>query len=413
MGKYINTKYADSHESIMGLAEDLVKNPLYPFNSKKGIRVTWFNSNTEKSTLDSGSLLAYSQTGNNSPIRFNQINGVYLYQFPKIEFDFEDDEFGMHNVPIEGESFILPNTFVPLDGDFFIVEHIKDSRWLFKVNKVQMDTFENGSNGYKVSWILDQTTDKSVVENVPDDAVYEYIDVEEGTNLKAVVKKTNYIKAKDLDEVSVTVCKYFFEIFYNHQVQTFIWHWLNGSRIYDPFVIEFMKRNKLMDPIRDTVYVTHMTELENTFTLDYMRSVYRAFELRDKNTLARSERHSSAEYISDPGTIFYSMFDNYYAMTYDVVIQENEYGSNNLIEVLGDDLYDHIMNNTKYGDDNMRFLNIIISYFNNEPIMYPNIISDLEMLPAATNHALTVEQTFYYILFVIFCIDNEIKNLLS
>ena len=261
--------------------------------------------------------------------------------------------------------------------------------------------------------MLFRSTDKSVVENVPDDAVYEYIDVEEGTNLKAVVKKTNYIKAKDLDEVSVTVCKYFFEIFYNHQVQTFIWHWLNGSRIYDPFVIEFMKRNKLMDPIRDTVYVTHMTELENTFTLDYMRSVYRAFELRDKNTLARSERHSSAEYISDPGTIFYSMFDNYYAMTYDVVIQENEYGSNNLIEVLGDDLYDHIMNNTKYGDDNMRFLNIIISYFNNEPIMYPNIISDLEMLPAATNHALTVEQTFYYILFVIFCIDNEIKNLLS
>lgn len=415
MGKFIDTRYDNFQQSLVGLGEDLVKNPLYLFNDKKGTRVTWYNTNTEKSTLDPGSLLTYSQTGKNSSIRFNKINKLYLYQFPRIEFNFEDDEFGLHNSPIEGDSYILPNTIEPIEGDFFTVDHLKDSTWLFKVTAVQTDTFENGANAYKVSWVLDQTTNKEIINNVVEE--YDYIDTESGTNLKSVVKHSKYKQAEILDNLSVVLCDYFYELFYNSQVQTFIWQWINGSRMYDPFAIEFMKRNKLMNPIQNKIHVSHMTELTRTFAIDYNRSVYRAFELRDKNALSSSCMKSQADYISDIGTIFYSMFEQYFIMTYTVIAADGEdnlyVAYKDLIEVLGDDLYQHIMQNIKYSDVDLRFLNIIVSYFNDESIWYPDLCRDIEFLPAAANHALTVEQTFYYILFTIFCIDFEIRKLLS
>lgn len=415
MGKFLDTRYDDFQQSVVHIGEDLVKNPLYPFNDKKGIRVTWYNTNTEKSTLDPGSLLAYNQTGNNSPIRFNKINGLYIYQFPRIEFNFEDDEFGLHNSSIEGESYILPNIIEPIEGDFFTVDHLKDSTWLFKVTTVQKDTFNNGGNGYKINWILDQTTHKDILNNIVDE--YDYIDVESGTNLKAVVRHDKFKKAQILDNLSVVLCNYFYELFYNSQAQTFIWQWLNCSRIYDPFAIEFMKRNKLMDPIQSKIYVTHMTESTQTFSIDYNRSVYRAFELRDKTVLEGSAMKSQADFISDMGTIFYSVFDDYFAMNYHVLAADGETSMfvayKDIIEVMGEDLFNHIMSNEKYSDTNLRFLNIIVSYFNDDTIWYPNLQRDIEFLPAATNHALTVEQTFYYLLFTIYCIDYEIRKLLS
>lgn len=415
MGKFIDTRYDNFHESIVKIGEDLVKNPLYPFNDKKGVRVIFYNPNTEKSTLDPGSLLAYSQTGNNSPIRFDKINGLYLYQFPRIEFNFEDDEFGLHSGPIEGESYILPNIFDPIEGAFFTVDHIKDSTWLFKVNNVQKDTFDNGGNGYKINWILDQTTNKEILNNVVGE--YDYIDVESGTNLKAVVRHDKFKKAKILDDLSVTLCNYFYELFYNPNVQTFIWQWLNCSRMYDPFAIEFMKRNKLMDPIQSKVFVTHMTELTQTFSIDYNRSIYRAFELKEKTALKSSAMQSQADFISDMGTIFYSMFDDYYMMTYHVIVSDDVddmfIAHKDVIEIMGDDLYNHIISGKKYSDTYLRFLNIIVAHFNEDTIWYPDLQRDIEFLPAATNHALTIEQTFYYLLFTIYCIDCEIRKLLS
>lgn len=415
MGKFIDTRYNNFHESVAKIGEDLVKNPFYLFNDKKGIRVTFYNPNIEKSTLDPGSLLAYAQTGKNSPIRFDKINELYLYQFPRIEFNFEDDDFGLHNDPIEGESYILPNIFDPIEGGFFTVNHLKDSTWLFKVTKVQKDTFDNGGNGYKISWILDQTTNKEILDNIVGE--YDYIDVESGTNLKAVVRHDKFKKAKILDDLSVTLCNYFYELFYNSSVQTFIWQWLNCSRMYDPFAIEFMKRNKLMDPIQSKVFVTHMTELTQTFSIDYNRSIYRAFELKDKTALKASAIQSQADFISDMGTIFHSMFDDYYMMTYHVIaaddIDDMYVAHKDLIEIMGADLYNHIMNGEKYSDTYLRFLNIIISHFNEDTIWYADLQRDIEFLPAATNHALTVEQTFYYLLFTIYCIDYEIRKLLS
>lgn len=412
MGKYIKTQYFDTHESIMGLAEDLVQNPMYLYNDKKGIRVTWYNPNTEKSTLDPGSKMTYSQLGDESSIRYNRINGVYLYQFPKIEFNFEDDEFGMHNGPIEGESYILPNKFEPLDGAFFVVEHIKDSPWLFKVTSVQPDTFENGANAYKISFSLDRTTDRDILNNVVD--TFEYIDVRDGDNLKAVVRSDKLERARTLDRLNTSLCTYFYELFYHNSVQTFIYHWYNNYQMYDPFAIEFMIHNRLMEPIQNIMYVTHMTVLGRAFSLDYARTFFRAFELKDKKLLQRSTRRSQADFISDMTSIFYSVFDDFFALNHKVLDVENgPLNPRGVITLIDDEFVERILTNSKYCCCTRRFLNIVISYFNNEDIWYPEIEVDLEQLLITEDKKEFDCIIFYYMLLTIFCIDNEIKKLLS
>ena len=83
-GKFINTKYYDTQESLVNMHQDLVQNPFYLFNDKKGTRVTYYNINTEKTTLDPASKLAYTNIGDESPIRYNIIHDMYLYQFNKL-----------------------------------------------------------------------------------------------------------------------------------------------------------------------------------------------------------------------------------------------------------------------------------------------------------------------------------------
>ena len=56
MGKFINTKYFDTQDKLVQMNNDLVQNPFYLFNDKKGTKVkAYYNINKEKSTLDPGS----------------------------------------------------------------------------------------------------------------------------------------------------------------------------------------------------------------------------------------------------------------------------------------------------------------------------------------------------------------------
>lgn len=91
-GKFINTEYFDAMDSVVKLHQDLLQNPFYLYNDKKGTKVEYYNINKEKSSLDPGSKLAYAELGTNSPIRFNLVHGLYLYQFVRAELNWDNGE---------------------------------------------------------------------------------------------------------------------------------------------------------------------------------------------------------------------------------------------------------------------------------------------------------------------------------
>ena len=404
-GRFINTTYKDTMDSIISIHEDLIKNPFYLYNDKKGVKVKYYNQNTEKSTLDKGSGLTHSNIGDNSSIRFNVIDNLFIYQFPKAELNFENGEFGLESEEISGESYILPNTIIPYDGDYFEVPYIKDSSWLFRVISSQKDTLENGSNVYRINWTLDRTTNKDILTNVVE--YYEYINVREGTNIKSVVKKSNYDKALRLEDLSSSLKEYFIDLFYSNTIQTFMFEYHAKAVMYDPFLIEFIIRNNLLERDNsDYIYIDHKINPGVTFNIDYKKSLYYAFEKRDIKRFANSIYQSQADMISNSGSIFNIWNDNiYYKMNYRMANTNNPYQY--IIPIMDEELRDNILNNNRYEDDEELYKNIFIKYFNNEDI-YEEDFACIDYIDYGTNR-----EIFYNIILLIFCIDYYIKYILT
>lgn len=406
MGKFIDTQYYDTVDSLVKMNEDLVQNPFYSYNDKKCTKVRYYNINNEKTTLDSGSKLAYTDIGDDSPIRFNIIHDLYLYQFIKAELNFENGDFGLESNPLTGESYILPNTIIPADGDFFEVDHIKDSTWLFKVTDVQRDTLDNGSNVYKIGWSLDRTTNHDILKNIVEE--FKYVDTVQGSNLKAIVKLEKYDVAKRLDELGTSLRQYFRGLFYSDKIQTFTYKWYNEYNMYDPFAIEFIIRNGLLEDHSDYLHIKHQSNIPSTFVIEYDRTLYRAFETRNKDKLFHSKYQSQADMITDVTSIFNTRYEDYFALNYNVVAEENgPFNPRGIIPIMDEDLINHIMSGELYTEHDKIFNNIFVKYFNNEDIYKDDIDSILciDFDP--------VKDIFYKTLLLIFCVDFYTKKLLS
>lgn len=406
MGKIIETNYHETVGKITSFATDLVNNTFYFLNDKKPSIVTYYNINKEKSSLDPGSKLSYDNIGEDSPIRFNKINDFIIYGFDRIELNTENDEFGLEAEKISGDCYVLPNTIIPTEGDYFEVEHIKDSTWLFIVTDVQQDTLNNGSNVYKLQYKLEYVDHNRLQEQIVDD--FKMIEKREGTNVIKVVETNKYEKAKKIDQVAVMLKAYFNNLFYNNKVQTFIYEDLTEFRIYDPYMIEFLIRNKILDNGTDSyVYVCHQIDVVPTFTLDYDRTFFRAFELCSKEKLAVNERSIKLEDIIAYGTTFAGRFENYYKAKYikplagysgTCLTDELYYGilDNNLIE-----------NEKNLERESPIWVNIIIKYFNG------GNITDDEIKSVENIHFDDSMRAFYIIPLLIFCLENAIEKLLN
>lgn len=412
MGKFINTKYVDSVNSLIDMDKKLIQNPFYLFNDKgRGIKVTYYNINKAESTLDPGSKLSYTDLGKDSPIRYNKIYNFLIFQLNKFEINLENSDFGMEAEPITGESYIIPNTIVPTDGDYFEINHVKDSTWLFKVNDASMDTMEDGANCWKINWQLDRTSNREILDNVAEE--FDYITVPEGTNINSIVVHKDYEIAKELDELGTTLRNYFRGLFYSERIQTFTYQWYNFYNMYDPYSIEFIIRNNLLYSLDDFIYVKHQMQIPQTFSIDYDKTVLRAFELRDKEALASSRYQAQGNLIDDVTSIFHTRYEQYFALDYNVLMQENSaINPRMIIPIIDEDLIDRIISNTKYDptlDDDKKklFNNVFIKYFNNESITSDDIkyIENIDYQP--------IEQIYYKVLLLIFCVDFYTKKLLS
>lgn len=405
MGKILNATYHDTVDNLTGFYSKLINNPFYTLNDKKPTLVTYYNINTDYTSVDPGSKIAYDNVGPDSPIRFNRIYDMLLYGFSKIELANEIGDFGLESNTIEGEAYILPGTIVPYEGDFFEVDHIKDSTWLFIVKDVQKDTLDNGSNAYKISYRIEYDSNKKILDNI----VYNFkaIDVREGTNIHKIVRCEDYEVAKILDEQAVKLKKYFNDLFYSDKVQTFIFKDLTGYRFYDPFMIEFLIRNKILDNGEDDyVHVTHQVPVVQTFSLEYDRCFLRAFELKDQENLASYNRETNFEEIKAYGTIFASRYENYFRCTYKTVPGYN-------ISCLNEDLMYRCIDGKLVEDvkavnvKSLLWQNVIIKYFTNQPYTTDEIkaIDDLDMHNS--------KDAFYTIPLLIFCLENRIEETLK
>lgn len=405
MGKILETTYHDTVNSITNFYTDLINNPFYVLNDKKPTIVTYYNTNKDYTSVDPGSKIQYDNIGKDSPIRYNRIYDFILYGFQRIELNTDVDDFGVEANKIEGEAYILPNTIIPYEGDYFEVEHIKDSTWMFIVKDVQKDTLDNGSNVYKISYKLEYDDHNKILDHI----VYNFrmVEVREGTNIVSIVRDEDLKIAKLMDEKAVMLKSYYNDLFYDENTQTFLFHDLTGYNIYDPYMIEFLIRNKILSNGEDSyVYVDHKIPVHKTFSIEYDKTFFRMFEKKNKDGLMKSIHTTSIEEIDYYGSIFNARYDAYWR-TMGIALPGYT------IHCLDDKLIYKIQDNDleKFDDSNdnpdMIWLNILIKYFNDENITEDEI-NALENIQFDQS-----TDAFYIIPLLIFCLEKYIENALK
>lgn len=410
MGKFTSTEYKDTISGVTDFRNELLNHDFYIFNSQgKGTEVEYYNINKDSSTLDPASALSYAEVGVQSPIRYNLIHGMFIYQMQRIEINLENQDFGVEASPQSGESYILPDTIEPMDGDFFTINHAGHP-WLFKVVDSTMDTLSSGQKAWKINWELDRTSDIDINENVVKEFIYN--ESTAGTNTKRVVELSKYNFARKIDEITQNLREYFKDLFYSEFIQSFTYKYYNEYRMYDPYAIEFIIKNKLLySDGYDYLHVQHQCQLPATFGVSYDRSIFRVFELRDAKKLRKYSHSAQADYINDVTSIFNTRYEMYWKLTYDVNLLEpnGPFNPRGIIPVMTDEDIEMIQEQKRYDKEDREnaWKNIIVKYFAGLEINQKDLdtIDDIDLVPT--------ENLFYSLLWLIFCLDYYTNKLLN
>ena len=402
MSKFINTTHKQTMDSLVEGIKSKLNNPYYLYNDKKATIVDYYNQNTTMSTLDEGSLMRYSNIGTDSPARFNKISDAYLFGLDKVTVNLDLGDWGTEAEPIEGEAIVLPNTFIPIPGDYFRIKQVSEPV-LFKILNVSYDTLDSGANMYRINYKL-SNANEAKVEQIERQVVknFKMVVGNVGTNFNARIEENDYNLVAQFEGVVESLKRYYTDLFFDRKVQTFVVN-VDGFPMYDPYLIEFMIRNNIFSEEGDNyMHISHQTCLPHTFGINYDTTFFRSVELRDKDGVSRN-LCSEAFPIHDPNSLMSCRSVDYFQM---------EYGHRNplngVIQNFDPSLADAIIKKEYYPKNTpQEVYNIYIDYFNE--VNFDSITVDtLEKLNLYPNMII-----FYAIPLIIHMINRYVENLMQ
>ena len=402
MAKFTNTQYKNTINNLIKAQTSKLDNPYYMYSDQKGTVVNYYAQNIEKSTLDQAAKIEYSKLGGNSPLKYNLINDFVLYGIDRIVMSLNSGEWGLEADPIEGEAIVLPNTIYPKTGDYFVIPYIKEDV-LFYVNDCNFDTLDTGANIYKISYKLEYSRAQKVEDlNKQVVKTYNYIVSSVGTDYKTIIESSDFDVISNLEDLKETLIGYFKDLFFDDDVQTFIYCY-NCNNFYDPYSIEFMIRNNIFNNTDKYTYVTHQAVNKKTFNICYDRSFFKSL---DEHTVGEVNGmvNANCTAIEDTNTLFGVRYYKYYNVDY-----FSDFIFGNMTPIIPGDVIGHIQANELYpNDDKLSIFNAWIKYQNNDTgYIDGDIMSNLKNYGYGNNNV-----NYYGLLTSIFIIGKYIESLL-
>jgi len=364
MGRFLNTTYTNTVESLEHGMIHRLDNPFYMFTDKHPVTVTFYNVNDTQTTLDDGTKDINDILTPDTPLRYNKIEKVLLFGIERISTELEMNDFGLEGNEIEGECILPPNTFKPYPDSYFTIDHVTKNKCWFRITKVTIDTLENGNNFWKLSYVMDRVGDdfSPIVEKN-----FKMISDNVGSNYKSIIQDEEYKFVERLESVCETLSKYYHSIFWRDQLQTYVFKYAE-AQFYDPEVIEFLIRNKVLDYGSNFIYLEQATALPETFCIEYDKSIYRNVETRNKKVI--HHRYYGIEN-RDPMSLLSQRLEPYYIVhqcTMGVLAEP--------IPTYSNDLTKAISAEKEFKDK--KYYNIIINYFNGLKPLNDSMIDALE-----------------------------------
>lgn len=399
MGKFIDTTYQNTIDGLVQATKSKINNPYYKFTDQKPTKVTYWSQSLEMSTLDKASGLYGAHLGKDSPFIFSKIEDMYLFGLDKISTEYDVTDYGTESNSITGDAIVLPNTIVPRPGDFFAIPYVKEDI-LFKVNSVSPDTLDGGATIYKLEYALELTNSIAQIESQTN-KVYKMLINNVGTDFKAIIQDSDYELIEKLEILIGQLIIYFRDIFFDTRLQTFVFNH-NGFNLYDPYLIEFLIKNKVLDYGGEYVYVSHACYTEKTFGMNYLKTFFRYLEDQSINNFSTI---ATAELIQDQNSLFITRTQNYYQIKY---IDNDAYKTR--FFTIDPDVLNRIKNGEKYSiyDDKV-FYNLWIDYFNDrDNLLNGDIIDKIIKIDYMNNI-----EYFYSLPITVYMLEMYIKNLLK
>ena len=394
MGKFINTARKDTVDSLVNGIKHRLDSPFYIFNDKKPTVVTFYNVNDTKSTLDEGSKQVADIKDYDSPLKYNKIEGVFVYGLERIQAELEVGDFGIEANDIEGECILPPNSFRPYVDSYFTIDHVTRGTYWFRIIKVTSDTLENGSNFWKLEYTLDDIGDDRALKVEKE---FRFIADNVGSNYKSVIEDKEYEFVERMEEVTNTLRRTYMSLFFADSLQTFVYYYQDAN-FYDPETIEFMIRNRIMYG-DEYIFVDQAVALPDTFSIQYDKSIYRYTERCKKDFVFKRYYGLMND---DPMSLLATRLEEYYIVTPDphlkLVAEPLETFSNEFTAA--------ILNNQKQ-DGEKEFYNIIANYFNDQKPITGKMIDSLENITLMNNTEL-----YHALPIIIFILDKELEKLM-
>lgn len=397
-GKFINTTHTDNINTMISTAKTLLNNPYYIWSNKQATPVDYYNINKEMSTLDEGFKNIVSDVGKDSSLWFNLITDFYIYGIDQVQIQMEHGEFGAESGEITGEAFILPNTITPYPGDMFSIKYIKE-KFMFRIISVSHDTLENGSNIYKVMYKLESARDVNRELHIKNR--YQMIVNNVGTGFNPIIRDEKYFLIDKLESVLYSLKVFYQSTFYSPRVQSFIFKCME-DRFYDPYMTQFLINNSLLTGGDEYIYMTQQLPLNNSFPIDYDKSIFRCLETDDYSHIRRYNYKGIGRYIDSSVSIFATRIEDYFQIDLRYSLPESHLFG--IVPCFNEELIEGIEGNKLYDDKNAIY-NIIIKYANHRDITEEDIDNiDFDIYDNIT--------LFYSIPCIIFCLENHIKRMM-
>lgn len=264
--------------------DEKIDSPIIRFLDQKPTFVTYYHININESTTDAGFGNIDNIVGNNSPLKFQQINLFPIYGVEQIITQINDSDSGI-DVSYESEAIILPNTIKPLPNDFFIIPYLKDD-YVFRVTDIEFDNVRP-DNFYKIRYRLEYNDHEKTQElkNQVFDT-YQCIFENIGTENRCIIESSYKERLDKIEAMYTDMVSLYISLFYSQRYNVVLGENSQGL-LYDPYMSIFINNNKLFIKKNDldTIFLEEDHVFDNKKQLKYERSVWRFFERRDVNLI--------------------------------------------------------------------------------------------------------------------------------
>jgi hypothetical protein len=235
---------------------------------------TYFSKDHLKSTYDRSLENIHEAVGADSPVVFNQIDNLPIYEIENASFGTEITDFGVTG-NVTSSAIVLPDTVIPSTDDVFVIEYQTD-RKVFIVTDVEQDNYNN-SKYYKIIFQLSSFNIEDVKKQVDEEYTVDYNLI--GKVSDPIVRHSDFELYLTLEAAYDELLSGYNERFYSKDIGLYVDSESDYLRrpVIDRLLNYFVMTNRLNEPYkayRNFLYVDHSV-LEGVRVSEFNKSFYR------------------------------------------------------------------------------------------------------------------------------------------